>query len=195
MVCQKVTALTVCVVGLGYVGYPLAEAFSSHLRTLGYDIDPAKLERIRATPGNRIEVTDDPGRIREADVVIIAVPTPVPRAKDPDLAPVTSAAATIGRNLKPGAVVVLESTVYPGVTEELMRPVLEAESGLVCGEGFAIGYSPERINPGDDEHVLSRIVKIVAGMDEETTDLLTSLYSLVTTVHRAPSIRTAEAAK
>ncbi len=195
MVCQKVTALTVCVVGLGYVGYPLAEAFSSNLRTLGYDIDPAKLERIRTTPGNRIEVTDDPARIREADVVIIAVPTPVTRAKDPDLGPVAAAAATIGRNLKPGAIVVLESTVYPGVTEELMAPVLEAESGLVCGTDFFIGYSPERINPGDDEHVLARIVKIVAGMDEETTDLLTSLYSLVTTVHRAPSIRTAEAAK
>ncbi len=147
MVCQNVTALTVCVVGLGYVGYPLAEAFSSHLRTLGYDIDPAKLERIRQTPGNRIEVTDDPARIREADVVIIAVPTPVTRAKDPDLGPVASAAATIGRNLKPGAVVVLESTVYPGVTEELMAPVLEAESGLVCGTDFFDRVLPRADQP------------------------------------------------
>ena len=195
MVRTDVTGLTICVVGLGYVGYPLAEAFSSHVRTLGFDIDPAKLERIRATAGNRIYTIDDPGMISEADVVIIAVPTPVTRAKDPDLCPVVSAAATIGRNLKQGAIVVLESTVYPGVTEELMRPVLEDESGLVCGRDFFIGYSPERINPGDEEHVLPRIVKIVAGMDEATTELLTSLYSLVTTVHRAPSIRTAEAAK
>jgi len=191
----NVTDLSVCVVGLGYVGYPLAEAFSSHLHTIGYDIDSSKLDTIRRTAGNRIDVADDPARIREADVVIIAVPTPVTRAKDPDLGPVASAAATIGRNLKPGATVVLESTVYPGVTEELMAPVLERESGLTCGKDFFIGYSPERINPGDDEHILARIVKIVAGMDEKTTDLLTGLYGLVTTVHRAPTIRTAEAAK
>ncbi|NLX49829.1 MAG: nucleotide sugar dehydrogenase [Methanospirillum sp.] len=195
MVHLNVTDLSVCVVGLGYVGYPLAEAFSSHLHTIGYDIDSSKLDTIRRTAGNRIDVADDPARIREADVVIIAVPTPVTRAKDPDLGPVASAAATIGRNLKPGATVVLESTVYPGVTEELMAPVLERESGLTCGKDFFIGYSPERINPGDDEHILARIVKIVAGMDEKTTDLLTGLYGLVTTVHRAPTIRTAEAAK
>lgn len=195
MVCQKVTDKTVCVVGLGYVGYPLAEAFSSHLRTIGYDIDTGKLDRIRSTPNNRIEATDDPIRIGEADVVIIAVPTPVTRAKDPDLAPVRAAAETIGTHMKRGAIVVLESTVYPGVTEEVMRPILEERSGLVCGTDFAIGYSPERINPGDEEHVLPRIVKIVSGMDEPTTDILAELYGLVTNVYRAQSIKTAEAAK
>jgi UDPglucose 6-dehydrogenase/UDP-N-acetyl-D-galactosamine dehydrogenase len=195
MVCQSITDKTVCVVGLGYVGFPLAEAFSSHLRTIGYDIDQSKIARISSTPGNRIEATNDPGRIREADFVIIAVPTPVTRAKDPDLVPVAAAAETIGDNLKVGAIVVLESTVYPGVTEDLMRPILERRSGMTCGEGFSIGYSPERINPGDDEHVLPRITKIVAGMDGETTDVLASLYSLVTTVYRARSIKTAEAAK
>ena len=195
MVCQSVTDRTVCVVGLGYVGYPLAEAFSSHLRTIGYDIDTRKLDLIRSTPGNRIEATNDAARIGEADFVIIAVPTPVTRAKDPDLGPVCSAAGTIGANMKKGAIVVLESTVYPGVTEEVMRPILEERSGLVCGRDFFIGYSPERINPGDGEHILARIVKIVAGMDEETTDLLAQLYGLVTTVHRANSIKTAEAAK
>ncbi len=195
MVCQSVTDRTVCVVGLGYVGYPLAEAFSSHLRTIGYDIDTGKLDRVRSTPGNRIEATNDAARIGEADVVIIAVPTPVTRAKDPDLGPVRSAAETIGANLKRGAIVVLESTVYPGVTEEIMLPILEERSGLVCGTDFFVGYSPERINPGDDEHVLARIVKIVAGMDGETTDLLAELYGLVTNVHRAKSIKTAEAAK
>ena len=195
MVCQKVTDKTVCVVGLGYVGYPLAEAFSSHVRTIGYDIDTGKLARIRSTPGNRIEATDDPSRIGEADVVIIAVPTPVTRAKDPDLAPVRAAAETIGTHMKRGSIVVLESTVYPGVTEEVMRPILEERSGLVCGTDFAIGYSPERINPGDEEHVLPQIVKIVSGMDEPTTDLLAELYGLVTNVYRAQSIKTAEAAK
>ncbi len=195
MVCQKVTDTTVCVVGLGYVGYPLAEAFSSHVRTIGYDIDTGKLARIRSTPGNRIEATDDPSRIGEADVVIIAVPTPVTRAKDPDLAPVRAAAETIGTHMKRGSIVVLESTVYPGVTEEVMRPILEERSGLVCGTDFAIGYSPERINPGDEEHVLPQIVKIVSGMDEPTTDLLAELYGLVTNVYRAQSIKTAEAAK
>ena len=195
MVFQKVTDTTVCVVGLGYVGYPLAEAFSSHVRTIGYDIDTGKLARIRSTPGNRIEATDDPSRIGEADVVIIAVPTPVTRAKDPDLAPVRAAAETIGTHMKRGSIVVLESTVYPGVTEEVMRPILEERSGLVCGTDFAIGYSPERINPGDEEHVLPQIVKIVSGMDEPTTDLLAELYGLVTNVYRAQSIKTAEAAK
>ncbi len=191
----SVTEKTVCVVGLGYVGLPLAEAFAQHMRTIGFRRDQAKVDELNATPGNRIEATTDPARIREADFVIIAVPTPVTRSKDPDFGPVISASRTVGRNLKPGAIVVLESTVYPGASEEFMVPALEAESGLVCGRDFFIGYSPERINPGDEEHDLPHIYKIVAGQDEATTDALCELYGLVTNVYRAPDIRTAEAAK
>ena len=186
---------TVCVVGLGYVGLPLAEAFSEHLRTIGYRRNQQKVDELNVVPGNTIEATTNPAKIREADFVIIAVPTPVTKAKDPDLEPVISATEIVGKNLKKGAIVVLESTVYPGVTEEIMAPILEKESGLVCGKDFKIGYSPERINPGDEEHTLSTITKVVAGMDKETTDSLYELYGLVTTVYRAPNIRTAEAAK
>jgi nucleotide sugar dehydrogenase len=117
-----------------------------------------------------IQATTDPGRLREADYLLICVPTPVTRAKQPDLEPVRSAAAIVGRNMKRGATVVLESTVYPGVTEEIVIPILEKESGLACGEGFRIGYSPERINPGDPVHTLATVTKVVAGMDPETTE-------------------------
>lgn len=186
---------TVCVVGLGYVGYPLADAFARHVRTIGYDLDARKIDRINAEPGNKVLATTDPARIREADVVIIAVPTPVTKAKDPDISYVVSAAETVGRNLKDGAIVVLESTVYPGLTEEIMVPTLERVSGKTCGKDFAVGYSPERINPGDADHVLEKITKIVSGMDEKTTDRLAALYGLVTNVYVARDIRTAEAAK
>jgi len=195
MASKKLHNKTVCVVGLGYVGLPLAEAFSRHIRTIGYRRDQQKVDELNAVPGNNIEATTDPAKIKEADFVIIAVPTPVTKAKDPDLGPVISASEIVGRNLKKGAIVVLESTVYPGVTEEIMAPILEKESGLVCGKDFRIGYSPERINPGDEEHTLSTITKIVAGMDKATLDTLADLYGLVTTVYRAPDIRTAEAAK
>jgi len=153
------------------------------------------VDELNAVPGNTIEATTDPKKIREADVVIIAVPTPVTRAKDPDLEPVISAAEIVGKNLKKGAIVVLESTVYPGVTEEIMAPILERESGMTCGRDFFIGYSPERINPGDDKHILKNTIKIVAGMDKKTLDSLSELYGLVTNVYRAPDIKTAEAAK
>jgi UDP-N-acetyl-D-galactosamine dehydrogenase len=186
---------TVCVVGLGYVGYPLADAFSRHLRTIGYDLDTKKIARINAEPGNNVLATTDPARIREADVVIIAVPTPVTKAKDPDISYVVSAAETVGRNMKDGAIVVLESTVYPGLTEEIMVPTLERVSGRTCGKDFFVGYSPERINPGDVDHVLEKITKIVAGMDPATTERLAALYGLVTNVYVARDIRTAEAAK
>jgi UDP-N-acetyl-D-galactosamine dehydrogenase len=186
---------TVCVIGLGYVGYPLAEAFSRYLRTIGYRRDEQKVQELNASPTNRILATTDPHRIREADFVIIAVPTPVTRAKDPDLEPVQTATELVGRNLKKHAIVVLESTVYPGVTEEFMKPILEKESGMVCGKDFAIGYSPERVNPGDEAHTLDKITKVVAGMDAPTLERLADLYGLVTTVYRAPDIRTAEAAK
>jgi UDP-N-acetyl-D-galactosamine dehydrogenase len=186
---------TVCVVGLGYVGYPLAKAFSGHLKTIGYRRNGREVHRLNGSPGNHILATTDPHQIKEADFVIITVPTPVTRAKDPDLEPVQSASETVGRNLKEHAIVVLESTVYPGVTEEIMTPILEKESGMVCGRDFAVGYSPERINPGDEVHALAKITKVVAGMDAPTLERLAELYGLITTVYRAPDIRTAEAAK
>lgn len=192
---EKLNGITVCVVGLGYVGYPLADAFSKHVRTIGYDVDEDKVARINATPKNTIIATTDPAMIRKADVVTIAVPTPVTRSKDPDISYVVSAAETIGQNMKNGAIVVLESTVYPGLTEEIMVPVLERASGKKCGKDFFVGYSPERINPGDSDHTLDKITKIVSGMDEGTTDRLSEIYSLVTNVYIAPNIRTAEAAK
>jgi UDPglucose 6-dehydrogenase/UDP-N-acetyl-D-galactosamine dehydrogenase len=167
VVTKKILNKTVCVIGLGYVGLPLAEDFSCHIRTIGYRRDQNKVDELNKIPGNRIEATTDPHRIKEADFVIIAVPTPVTKAKDPDLEPVISASEVVGQHLKKGAIVVLESTVYPGVTEEIMGPILERESGLHCGKDFKIGYSPERINPGDEEHILKNITKIVSAMDKQ----------------------------
>ena len=186
MVSKKLLNKTVCVVGLGYVGLPLAQDFSQHIRTIGYRRDKKKVDELNKTPGNNIEATTDPKKIKEADFVIIAVPTPVTKAKDPDLEPVISASEIIGKNLKKCAIVVLESTVYPGVSEEIMAPILERGSGMRCGKDFLIGYSPERINPGDDEHILKNITKIVSGMDKKTTDNLVELYGLVSNVYRAP---------
>jgi len=192
---EKILHKTVCVVGLGYVGLPLAEDFSCHIRTIGYRRDQNKVDELNAISGNRIEATTDPRRIQEADFVIIAVPTPVTRAKDPDLEPVISASEVVGKNLKKGAIVVLESTVYPGVSEDIMAPILERESGMKCGKDFFIGYSPERINPGDEAHILKNITKIVSAMDKRSLDQLSALYGLITHVYRAPDIKTAEAAK
>ena len=188
----------VCVVGLGYVGLPLAEAFSKHLKTIGFDIDEEKVKRLgESNNENNIEFTSDPSKINKADFVLICVPTPVTKSKEPDLRYVKSAAEIVGQHLKKGAVVVLESTIYPGVTEEIIAPILdlENESGLKCGADFKIGYSPERINPGDEAHTLDKITKIVVGMDEETTKALAELYGLITNVYKAKDIRTAEAAK
>ncbi|NQE52239.1 UDP-N-acetyl-D-mannosamine dehydrogenase [ANME-1 cluster archaeon GoMg3.2] len=186
---------TVCVVGLGYVGLPLAKAFSKHLKTIGFDVDNEKIRLLKNNKGENIEFTTDPSLIKLADFVIIAVPTPVTKSKEPDLSYVKSAAETVGMNLKRGATVVLESTVYPGVTEEVVAPSLERESKMNCGIDFYIGYSPERINPGDDAHALTKITKIVAGMDDDTTERLAELYGLITNVYKAKDIRTAEAAK
>lgn len=195
MVSKIPLSKTVCIIGLGYVGLPLAEDFSRHIRTIGYRRDQQKVDELNAVVGNKIEATTDPAKIREADFVIIAVPTPVTKAKDPNLEPVISATEIVGKNIKKGATIVLESTVYPGVTEGIVGPILERESGMICGKDFFIGYSPERINPGDDEHILKNITKIVAGMDKKTLDSLSQLYGLVTNVYRAPDIKTAEAAK
>jgi UDPglucose 6-dehydrogenase/UDP-N-acetyl-D-galactosamine dehydrogenase len=195
MVSEELKDKTVCVVGLGYVGQPLAEAFSSHLRTIGFDIVTEKVNRINGSNGGKLFCTSDPASIKQADFVLICVPTPITKHKEPDLAPVKSAAEVVGRNLKRGAIVVLESTVYPGVTEEIVVPILEQQSGLKCGVDFKVGYSPERVNPGDDAHSIDKITKIVSGMDEESTRLLAELYGLITHVFVARDIKTAEAAK
>lgn len=196
MVSEELKDKTVCVVGLGYVGLPLAEAFSKHLKTIGFEVNQKKVDEINGNNNNEnLICTTDPASIKKADFILICVPTPVTKSKDPDLSYIRSAAEVVGKNLKKGAVVVLESTVYPGVTEEIMVPVLEEVSGLKCGIDFKVGYSPERINPGDEEHSLGKITKIVAGMDEETAKDLSSLYGLITTVYQAKDIRTAEAAK
>ena len=155
MVSKSLLNKTVCVVGLGYVGLSLAEAFSRHMRTIRYRRNQKAIDELNATPGNKIEATTNPAKIQEADFVIIAVPTPVTKAKDPDMEPVISSAEMVGKNLKKGAIVVLESTVFPGVSEDLMAPILERESGMNCGKDFFIGYSPERINPGDDDQDIS----------------------------------------
>ena len=186
---------TVCVAGLGYVGLPLAESYSKHLKTVGFDVDSKKIEELKKNGDKGIIYTDDPSLIKEADYVIIAVPTPLNKSKEPDLSYVESAAEVIGKNLKENATVVLESTVYPGVTEEVVKPILEEESGMKCGEDFKVGYSPERINPGDEEHSIDKITKIVSGMDDKTTEDLGELYSLITKTFKAKDIKTAEAAK
>ena len=195
MVSEELKDKTVCIVGLGYVGQPLAEAFSSHLRTIGFDIVSEKVNRINGSNGGKLLCTSDPASIKQADFILICVPTPVTKHKEPDLTPVKSAADVVGKNLKPGAIVVLESTVYPGVTEEIVVPILEKQSGMICGTDFKVGYSPERVNPGDDAHSIDKITKIVSGMDEESTRLLAELYGLITHVFVARDIKTAEAAK
>ncbi|MBR6088490.1 MAG: nucleotide sugar dehydrogenase [Anaerolineaceae bacterium] len=196
-------------VGLGYVGMPIAVAFAKKVPVIGFDLNHEKIARylegydptgevgndaIRETT---VEFTSDETRLKEASFIIIAVPTPINSDKTPDLAPVEGASLIVGRNLSKGAIVVYESTVYPGVTEDICIPILERESGLKCGEDFFIGYSPERINPGDKAHRLENIKKIVSGMNRETLDEIARVYELVIKagVHRASSIKVAEAAK
>ena len=184
----------ICIVGLGYVGLPLAEAFSHHFQVIGFDTDKKKIEDL-SKQYSTFELTTNPLKIKKADIVIIAVPTPVTRFKEPDLSYVRSASRIVGENLKKNAIVVLESTVYPGVTEEIAETILEKKSGLTLGSGFKIGYSPERVNPGDHDHDVDKIVKIVAGMDAESTEILAAIYGTITTVYRTSDIKTAEAAK
>lgn len=196
-------------VGLGYVGMPIAVAFSKKIQVIGFDlnkekiamyqsgIDPTEEVGNEAIQASTVEFTADESRLREARFHIVAVPTPVNADHTPDLRPVEGASAILGRNLTKGSVVIFESTVYPGVTEDICVPILERESGLKCGEDFKVGYSPERINPGDKVHRLETIVKIVSGMDEETLEEAAKVYELVVEagVHRAESIKVAEAAK
>lgn len=196
-------------VGLGYVGMPIAVAFARKIKVVGFDLNEKKIELYKngIDPTNevgddvikstKVEFTADPSKLREAKFHIVAVPTPVNDDHTPDLTPVEGASRILGQNLTKGSVVVFESTVYPGVTEDICVPILEKESGLKCGVDFKIGYSPERINPGDKVHRLETIVKIVSGMDEETLDTVAKVYELVVEagVYRAQSIKVAEAAK
>ncbi len=197
------------VIGLGYVGMPIAVAFAKKVEVIGYDYNSAKIELYKkgidstgevgneAISATTVSFTSDEAILRNARFHIIAVPTPVNNDHTPDLRPVEAASCALGRNLAKGSIVVYESTVYPGVTEDVCVPILERESGLKCGIDFKVGYSPERINPGDKVHRLESIVKIVSGMDEETLNTVANVYELVVRagVHRAESIRVAEAAK
>ena len=170
----------VAIVGLGYVGLPLAAAFSKVLPTIGFDINRDRIAELRNGADRNgeidqanlrvplLELTFEPSQLRRASLIIVAVPTPVDKAKSPDLSPLIEASRLVGKNLTPNTVVVYESTVYPGCTEEVCIPVLEGESGLKAGVDFKVGYSPERVNPGDTEHTLENVKKIVAGQDRET---------------------------
>ena len=186
----------ICVIGMGYVGLPLAETFSQHFKVIGFDINSSLVCQLKACNNNHnLIITSDPELIREADYIIIAVPTPVTKSKEPDLSYIIKASKTVSRNMRAGSTVVLESTVYPGVTEEVVKPILE-KSGLQCGKDFKIGYSPERINPGDTEHTIDKITKVVSGMDDETTEFLAQLYGTICpNIFRTRDIKTAEAAK
>ena len=199
----------ISLVGLGYVGMPIAVAFAKKAEVIGFDISTEKVELYKkgidptkevgddVIKDTTVEFTADETKLKEAKFHIVAVPTPVNADHTPDLKPVESASRTVGRNLTKGSIVVFESTVYPGVTEEICIPILEKESGMKCGEDFKVGYSPERINPGDKVHRLETIVKVVSGMDEESLDIIAKVYELVVDagVHRAESIKVAEAAK
>ena len=201
---------SVCIVGLGYVGLPLANALArAGHRVSGYDISAARIAELQGGHDHTNELSDghlaevaidfshEPGVIAEAEIIILAIPTPVTDDKKPDLEPLKSAARTVGEHMTKGAIVVSESTVYPGTTEEVCVPILEEASGMVCGRDFTVGYSPERINPGDRERTVDKIVKVVSGQDARTTDILCDLYGSVVTagIHRAPNIKVAEMAK
>jgi UDP-N-acetyl-D-galactosamine dehydrogenase len=199
----------IAVVGLGYVGMPIAVHFGKKQKVTGFDINTQRVAELskgfdrnrdldsREFEGILTEFTADTAKLREADFLIVTVPTPVDGANRPDFTPLRKASATVGQNLSRGAIVVFESTVYPGATEEICVPILERESGLKCGADFKVGYSPERINPGDHEHTFTKIMKVVAGMDAETLDIIAAVYSSVVTagVYKAASIKVAEAAK
>lgn len=199
----------IAVVGLGYVGMPIAVAFAKKVKVIGFDLNNKKIDLYKSgvDPTNEVgndiirnstvEFTSDEIKLKEAKFFIVAVPTPINSDKTPDLSPVENASRIVGRNLTEESVVVFESTVYPGVTEDICVPILEQESGLRCGVDFKIGYSPERINPGDKIHRLENIVKIVSGMDQESLDNIAKVYEIVIEagVHKASSIKVAEAAK
>lgn len=200
----------VCIVGVGYVGLPLAMAFAkANLDVIGFDINQKRIDELKenidctneAPPEEikkaKITFTSDPTFIKKADFVIVAVPTPINENKIPDFKALTTASETLAKNLKKGAIVIYESTVYPGATEDICVPILEKKSGLRCGKDFKIAYSPERINPGDKVHTIDKIKKIVSAMDDETVEKVAQLYSSIISagIYKAPSIKVAEAAK
>ena len=200
----------IAVIGLGYVGLPVAIAFGKKLATIGFDIRQRRVDELKKGHDDTLEVTDeqltsasqleltaDPSKLAECTFYIVAVPTPIDGNNRPDLGPMISASKTIGPHLRPGDVVVYESTVYPGVTEEICGPILDEKSGLKNGVDYFLGYSPERINPGDKEHTFDKIVKVVSGQNAETLERVAAVYGSVVTagVHKAASIKVAEAAK
>lgn len=199
----------IAVVGLGYVGLPIAVAFGKSAPVIGFDINKTKVEELRKgvdrtgevsaqdLKSSRVRYTSEPSDLKAADFIIVAVPTPINNALQPDLTALKKASELIGANLAPGAIVVYESTVYPGATEEDCLPILEKASGMKSGIDFKIGYSPERINPGDKEHTLERIIKVVSAQDEESLEIVAQTYGMVVKagIHRASSIKVAEAAK
>ena len=195
-------------VGLGYVGMPIAVEFAKHIQVIGFDINEKQVNEYRngidstneigqAIKNTMVDFTSDPARLKEAKFIIVAVPTPVNADTTPDLRPIEGASRTVGQNLTPGSIVVFESTVYPGVTEDICVPIIEKESGLKCGVDWKIGYSPERINPGDRVHTLTSIQKIVSGMDEESTREIQKVYDIIIKAGTVPvsTIKTAEAVK
>ena len=197
----------ICVVGLGYVGLPLAVHLSKHFSVIGFDVNEKRITELKGNndcskevsveelASSTIELTSDSTLIYKADFVIVCVPTPIDKHKKPDLSYVMSASELVGRNLSKNSVVVYESTVYPGVTEDICVPILEQNSCLKCGVDFKVGYSPERMNPGDKERTVDKITKIVSGMDEESLSVIDYVYSKITTTHKAPTIKVAEGAK
>ncbi|MFG6119303.1 nucleotide sugar dehydrogenase [Thalassobacillus sp. B23F22_16] len=199
----------IAVVGLGYVGMPIAVAFAKKVNVIGFDLNTKKIEQYKngIDPTNEVgdeairhttvDFASDPSKLQEAKFHVVAVPTPINADKTPDLTPIEGVSRTIGKNLTKGSIVVYESTVYPGVTEDICIPILERESGLKCGVDFKVGYSPERINPGDKVHRLENIKKIVSGIDKESLEDIAEVYELVVEVgvHRASTIKVAEAAK
>lgn len=209
--CERIKTgnASLAVIGLGYVGMPLAVAFSKHANVIGFDTNKSKIELYKggidptlevgndAVSSASVQFTADESSLKEAKFHIIAVPTPVNPDKTPDLAPVVGASEIVGRNLVAGAIVVYESTVYPGVTRDICIPILEKESGLTCGKDFSVGFSPERINPGDKVHRLENIVKIVSGSDNQALEEIAEIYSMIIEagIYKASSIEVAEAAK
>jgi len=206
---KKENGRSVAVVGLGYVGLPIAVAFGKLMSVIGFDINKTKVEELRKgidrtgeissrdLSGAQVRYTSEPTDLKAADFIIVAVPTPISEALQPDLKALRMVSEVIGANLSPGTIVVYESTVYPGVTEEICLPILEKKSGLKAGVDFKVGYSPERINPGDKEHTLEKIVKVVSAQDAESLEIVAHTYGMVVKagIHRASSIKVAEAAK
>ncbi|TKB74818.1 MAG: nucleotide sugar dehydrogenase [Nitrospira sp.] len=206
---KKDRARKIAVVGLGYVGLPIAVAFGKQQRVIGFDINKAKIAELQKGIDHTGEVSDEdlkatdvqytsqPSELKAADFIIVAVPTPINEALQPDLTALRKSSELIGANLSPGSIVVFESTVYPGATEEVCQPILEQASGMKCGVDFKLGYSPERINPGDKEHRLETIIKVVSAQDSASLEIVAKTYELVVKagIHRAPSIKVAEAAK